>query len=254
MIFYEGLSLFNDEPIVGIITTNSHNRKTGSTLQAWILNAALSPFDKHADAANCGTCPIKPACYVNKAFAPNNVFKKFKSGGYPTLDKRILKNEFLRIGAYGDPAAIPTHVWRDLTKRVIGYTGYTHQWAECDQDLRYLVMASTESPELNEQAQKLGWKTFRIKTPDEVVLKNETECLNETQGSTCKNCGLCNGNRSNIVINVHGTRHKIYQFKAIKGHPWAFRFERSIRQIPTHILLKKLKAIPLSLVMPEYLL
>jgi hypothetical protein len=48
----------------------------------------------------------------------------------------------LRIGSYGDPAAVPTWVWKDLASDVKVMTGYTHQWKRFDQALKLLMMAS----------------------------------------------------------------------------------------------------------------
>jgi len=213
MIFYEGPSQLDGSDIVGIITTNSRNIKTGPVLQSWILNATKPPTEENSDLGICGDCPIKSACYVTKFQAPLNVYKTYKKGGYKQLNKRRLRNQILRLGAYGDPAAIPVSVWKDLTKYTVEHIGYTHQWKTCDPEFKTLCQASTESIALTKEAHKLGWKTFRIKDQTEEIQKNEVLCLNESKGYTCQQCGLCNGTKANITITVHGAKYKINNFK-----------------------------------------
>ena len=213
MIFYEGPSQLDGSDIVGIITTNSRNRKTGPVLQSWILNATTPPIEKNSDHGICGNCPVKNACYVTKFQAPLNVYKAYKKGGYQPLSKHKLHNQILRLGAYGDPAAIPISIWKDLTKHTIDHVGYTHQWRTCDPEFKNLCQASTESVSLTEEANKLGWKTFRIKNPEDERQKNEVICLNESKGYTCQQCGLCNGTKANVAVTIHGAKHKIENFR-----------------------------------------
>lgn len=109
----------------------------------------------------------------------------------------------LRLGAYGDPAALPEKVIKSLTKASGKWTGYTHQhnhtW------LQPYCMASVETTLDAMRLQKLGWRTFRQGTN---VLKNEVTCPHVTHKVQCIDCKLCDGHkindkRKNIVIPNH---------------------------------------------------
>lgn len=47
----------------------------------------------------------------------------------------------VRLGTYGDPAAVPTVVWQTVLAQSAMHTGYTHQWRTCDQTLAHWCMA-----------------------------------------------------------------------------------------------------------------
>jgi hypothetical protein len=215
MIAYEGNSLLNGDPIALILTDSSTNRKTGTMIQSWIIPAKDSVMVN--DVAVCGDCPLREgACYVTKFFAPNNIQKTYWRGGYEKLDTRWLRNEVLRIGSWGDPAAIPYDVWADLLRRTHlpeRFTGYTHQWRTCDTRFATICMASVETLEDAELAHSMGYKTFRVKSKEEAKQPNETECLNRTVGLSCKNCLLCNTTSGDIVIDVHGSINAVYKYR-----------------------------------------
>ena len=46
----------------------------------------------------------------------------------------------IRLGSYGDPAAVPIEIWDNLCSVAANYTGYTHQWATCDPNLKNYCM------------------------------------------------------------------------------------------------------------------
>ena len=92
-----------------------------------------------------------------------------------------------------------------------GWTGYTHQWANpLKAGYKRYLMASVESDETLAQAQNLGWRTFRVAAEGKLERRpNEIVCVNTTHGTTCADCGLCNGGdtrKKSIVIEVHGIR------------------------------------------------
>ena len=68
------------------------------------------------------------ACYVNIGQAPNAVYKGYKRGLYPIFDAALHAGQFegrkIRLGAYGDPAAVPFDVLNTLVSYGIGHTGY----------------------------------------------------------------------------------------------------------------------------------
>jgi hypothetical protein len=118
----------------------------------------------------------------------------------------------VRLGTYGDPAAVPAWVWESLTRDCVAHTGYTHQWRRCDVALRSLVMASADSVQDATEAHAAGWRTFRVAMPcDAPKLAGEAICPASAEAGkklTCEQCRACNGvgtgRRGSIVIQAHG--------------------------------------------------
>lgn len=225
MLLYRGQSLLDpDVPIMVMATEDSTNSKTGPMTQLWILRTDIHPF--HAtrtgdDFAICGDCALRGdngkdrACYVNVQHAPANVYRCFRDGKFTNALGRssfAVRDHLLRIGAYGDPAAVPVAFWRNLIRRVKGWTAYTHHWRTCDQTLREIAMASVEDERGAVEAQVKGWRTYRVRSEDS-TLHNETPCpASDEMGhrSTCAQCLLCDGtyendSRRSISIIIHKT-------------------------------------------------
>jgi hypothetical protein len=225
-VIYQGPSLLDGAPIVAIALTGSDNRKTGNMVQTYILRADVKPTEAvrdGRDASICGDCKHRPAlggaCYVVVAQGPTVVFKQFAKGGYPQADieqaAALGAGRMVRLGTYGDPAAVPAHVWEALLSRAKGHTGYTHQWRKPEAAaLRALCMASADSPEERAQAHAQGWRTFRVRLAEEERLPGEFVCpASEEAGKrkTCLTCGACDGaQRGNAqaspVIFAHGAK------------------------------------------------
>lgn len=225
MILYEGPSLLNGEPIVAIATglvTPSTNRKTGPMIQTWILAQDEAPHvavKSGNDAAVCGDCPARGKwCYVTTFQGPRSIWETWKRGGYPKLDLDSLKGRPVRFGAYGDPAAVPFHIWDDISFVASMTTGYTHQWKTCDPLYKAHCMASVDTLEEALEARKAGWRTFRlVDDEDAEVLDKELVCpAAEEAGKKiqCIQCGACNGTaknrKSHIIIKAHGAKTKRY--------------------------------------------
>lgn len=234
-IFYRGPSVLDGAPIVAVATLESSNIKTGpkgrgNMVQTWILRADIDPISaskKGADSSICGACPhrhsLGGACYVNIGQAPRAVFSGVERGIYPALDilsndidaitaRDLLKGRALRLGAYGDPAAIPFAIWAQLLEGVSVWTGYTHQARHPNFDDRLFryCMASADTPKQAQKLNKRGARTFRVKTVEAPMLNNEIECKSDSEGLKCIDCGLCDGanGNPNIVIDVHGSRSR----------------------------------------------
>jgi len=226
-IAWEGASLLTrDVPLVVIVTGESTNTKTGPMWQSWILRSDLHPVtavNTRQDGAICGQCVHRGyqerarSCYVNVAWAPAAVYRSYKEGkyarGWQVADWPPPNGRALRMGAYGDPAAVPYDVWKLLAYWAGAWTGYTHQWRVCDQRLARFCMASVDSREEYFEALKLGWRTFRVRTPDQPAEPHEIICpASEEAGhaTTCAQCLLCSGTTrpraTNIVIQTHGSR------------------------------------------------
>jgi hypothetical protein len=239
MIVYQGPSLLDGSPIVAIatgFTTKSENEKTGAGMvQIWILRADMHPIDASrtgADFAICGACPrrgradgekaVGRDCYVTLGFAPASVYRTFKRGRYPTVAPEDLAATFaghgVRLGAYGDPAAVPLHVWDAILSRAAYWTGYTHQWQNAPELARY-VMASADSVADQLAAKMLGFRVFRVRDEAEPLLPREVTCPASKEAgkrTTCDACRACGGlgakAKADIAIMVHGNGAK--KFKA----------------------------------------
>lgn len=219
-LFYEGPSEIDGRPIKGYITGNSSNRKTGNMLQTWIVVAGMTPNEackSGADESICGNCIHRPknlgTCYVLTHQAPTAIQRH-----PPRPLSNTLNGTPLRLGAYGDPTAIPFGRWLTLMmqKGTLNHTGYTHQWRTCDQRFKTLCMASVDTEEEYNEATAMGWRTYRVKREGDPCLKGEIYCPSH-KGVQCADCRLCSGTTSNstknIAIDIHGSKHKVNLFK-----------------------------------------
>lgn len=225
IVVYQGPSLLNGDPIVAIVTLRSANAKTGDMAQLWILRADRSPTDAvndGSDAAICGSCPLRGTvtdgrnrdrgCYVTIHHGPTSVWRAWRRGSYPAVSRRaaarVLRGRMIRLGAYGDPAAVPRAVLLSLTSRAAGWTGYTHAWRE-GFALADLVMASVESDRDAVDAAALGFRAFRVtagteRLPGHMVCPASTERGNRLQCWECGACSGADGRRGSVQIAAHG--------------------------------------------------
>lgn len=231
-IVWEGASLLDSSPIFLVLTGfvfPSSNRKTGRfMLQSWILQQKFVPTfaaKEGLESGVCGNCPLKMSnigsCYVN-LLPVNNIYRKYAAGTYPKFGANeiaILERYRypIRIGSYGDPAAVPFEVWEPLILASNKWTGYTHQWSHTKTDPRWkkYLMASVQSSQEARVAQNQGWRTFRIITPEAPLNENEILCRHtEDDRVRCDECRLCDGSSSkpNIADRIHGLNWKVSNF------------------------------------------
>ncbi len=231
VVFYEGPSTLNGEPIVGIVTglsTPSLNSKTGDMAQAWILRSDMDPSEaikSGNDDAICGDCSHRSAdgnigrsCYVVWWLGPMNVYKAYRRHDYPFATSAGLETamlgHYVRLGAYGDPAAIPYREWLPILRGASGAIGYTQQWRTCDQMFSRCIMASVQSAGEAKDAQAMGWRTFRTRAVGGDIFDNEVICPASHESdhqATCRDCQLCQGSvrhAKSVVIQAHGQRMK----------------------------------------------
>lgn len=156
-IVYRGPSLLTGAPIIAAVTGldgGSANPKTGPMAQAWILRADRPPMAAVRDGSDdaiCGTCALRGdgafgrACYVSPWLGPNNVWKALPVYLEPTWADlpALVAGRSVRLGAYGDPAAVPVEVWQAVLRGAAGWVGYTHAWRTCDRRLQPLVSQNT---------------------------------------------------------------------------------------------------------------
>ena len=225
-VFYTGPSMLDGAPIVAIATLESSNAKTGNMVQTWILRQDVHPVEAAQtglDAAICGGCPhrryLGGACYVNIGQGPGSVWKAWQRGAYADAELDadlfyLVRGRKLRMGAYGDPAAVPFERWSVLAAIADDVTGYTHQASHpnFDPQLLDLCMVSADTPKQAAKLQSKGHRTFRVKTPDSPALPGEIECLSDSKGLQCADCMLCHGGKTaaNVYINVHGSLSSRY--------------------------------------------
>lgn len=217
-VAWEGLSLLDGRPIALLVTGTdapSKNAKTGAMVQTWIV-----PLDGRTDAgiqSVCGSCPRQPtelgdgSCYAWAVRAVPTVLRRARVAPRVSLAVAAARcaGMKVRIGALGDPAAVPAEVWQALISTASGWTGYTHAWTLAP-SLRALCMASVDSEAEQRRAERLGWRTFRVRTPEQQLSPREIVCPASDEAghrTTCENCGLCAGatkRARSIAIIDHG--------------------------------------------------
>ena len=228
-VFYRGPSMLDGAPIVGIATLHSRNVKTGNMVQTWIMREDIAPHTATKtghDTSVCGDCPLRPSesgvCYVLTFQGPRQIWESYHGGtyadytsdGYAQSD--AVDGRMVRLGAYGDPAAIPRDAWDALLQDAKGCTGYTHQWRRPEyQWLQSYCQASCDSPRDVIDATRSGWGTFYVIPPhnDDANLRvggtKMIACPYTKTGVQCAHCGLCNGrSKRNIVVRAHGNGAK----------------------------------------------
>lgn len=224
-IIYRGASMLDGAPIVVVALTNSTNVKTGDMVQTYILvDNDRSPVDNArslADVSICGDCKHRRgtggACYVNLGQGARAVAAAIVAGNYPAdilAAQNAAAGRMVRLGTYGDPAAVPANIWRTLLAKAGGNTGYTHQWqsGKAGADIMALCMASADNAQERAAAKAAGFRTFRVRAANEPILSGEFACpASEEAGrrKLCAECGACDGGmntrRADPVIIVHGS-------------------------------------------------
>jgi hypothetical protein len=238
VVVYDGPSAINGEHVVAVATNirrGSRNGKTGAVVQVYVIPADVDPVTavfSGADESVCGDCLHRykggaGSCYVNPVQGPLGVYKAFQSGSYPELEPReaaeLVEGRVVRLGAYGDPAAVPFDVWDTLLSCASGWSGYTHQWRRAHaQPLKDFCMASCETKGQRRAAQEKGWRTYRIRhDADDPLDQGEFECpASEEHGFrlTCEECGACCGgdaNRASPAIIAHGPHWKVVRLREL---------------------------------------
>lgn len=244
-IFYQGPSMIDGGPIVAVATglaKASPNVKTGGLVQIYIIRSDMHPIQAvncGADESICGQCPhrgkIVPAesggtknvlrsCYVTLIHGPSQVWRGVQSGSYRVLTPEegadVLEGRMIRIGAYGDPAAVPFDIWETLLESAGPSTGYTHQWRQFPKFAKW-CMASVDNEIERAEAKLLGFRTFRVRTSGDRILKGEGQCpasVEMNHATQCNACMLCGGKSTNakadITILAHGAGATNFQKEA----------------------------------------
>lgn len=236
-VAWEGPSGIDGSPIAVIVTGVSRpsaNVKTGPMLQVWILRQDVHPVEAvktGQDSAICGGCTMRGtgggelrACYVRVDTGPSAVWRKYAKGGYPVPEPDLwaqwVHKRDVRLGAYGEPTAAPPSVMHALAGQSRMWTGYTHRWAELSlagkgEVWRTILMASVESEQQAQDAQRLGWRPFLALPEDEQVPERAFLCPAEREDRLvqCVQCGACAGTKM-------GSRNPtaVYPYVPMHGH------------------------------------
>ena len=229
-IVYSGPSVIDSKPIVVVAIAKSSNSKTGDMLQTYIIRSDIDPITANrigADASICGGCKHKGTantaktkgladgrtCYVNLGQGVLQVYKAYLKGNYRQLtDDEIIemgRGNMVRIGTYGDGAAVPQDRIKLLKSEAAGFTAYSHNAKYLGDNARY-YMHSADSVQEAKAMHNAGYRTFRVipvSQASNALLKNEIYCPSD-KGVQCKDCGLCNGGymskTKSIAIVAHG--------------------------------------------------
>ena len=210
-IIYNGPSLLDGQPIVVIATYSNRNTKTGHVVQTYILRADINPLEASktgADYSICGNCVMRGEpttepnrkiakgrkCYVNLGQGVLIVFKSYQRGVYKEGSARDMgRGRFVRVGTYGDPAAVPSEVWDELLSEADTWTAYSHQsgWRPD------IAMQSADTHAQAIAHWKAGRRTFRVIADlGDIDHKNEALCPASKEAGRrvqCTACKLCKG-------------------------------------------------------------
>jgi len=228
-IIYKGRSLLDGKPIVAIATYSDRNTKTGKVLQTYIIRSDISPLDASKngeDFSICGDCQFRGEvttdpkrkqaknrkCYVNLGQGPTIIYKAYHRGVYPMADCHADRVELgearvVRLGTYGDPAAVPSWVWDQLLTECESHLAYSHQSGFRPD----ITMQSADTlAQANEHWSK-GSRTFRvIDALADIDKVNEILCPASKEAGRrvqCVKCKLCSGLTSNSKKSIAIVKH-----------------------------------------------
>ena len=227
-ILYEGPSLIDGQPIVAIATYSDKNTKTGLMVQTYILCQNIDPRDANKtgqDFSICGNCPLKGIptmdpkrklaekrkCYVRIDQGSLIVWKAYQKGSYPKTNdiSELGRGRMVRLGTYGDPAAVPSYVWHQLLEEAIGHTASSHQNDIIPIDKK-IFMGSADSLEHAKKFWNDNIRTFRVIQNLDEIQENEILCPASKEAgrkSTCAKCKLCSGTSSNSKKSIAIVQH-----------------------------------------------
>lgn len=236
MIVWSGISQLDGVTPIVVLATGvprpgsrgkSANAKTGDMIQTWILRDDVAPhaaLKNGQDEAICGTCPHRGkasggsgACYVNVGQGPRATWVSHQNKGSVSFDVERFRGQRVRLGSYGDPAAVPFEVWESIANVAEGVTGYTHQWRTCDRRFAQYCMASADSVEDRREARLMGYRAFWVRPMGSDKPKGAIVCPASAEAgkkTVCASCLMCGGESSSqkkdITIMAHGATAKAF--------------------------------------------
>lgn len=228
IVTYRGPSVFDPTSIIfSALTVGSDNAKTGNMPQQYIFRQDRKPtvaIKSGLDFALCGCCAARSfdlgGCYVHGYQQRLDGYWKAWRDRPVATDEQILHTigyRPVRLGAYGDTAAMPPDDVLRLVRLARGrVTNYTHGhltlgWAAVEW-MRHFTMLSVESEDEAREAWRRGWRTYRV-TPKggRTVKGHEIPCPFPPE--QCYGCLLCDGAKNlmkkSITVEVHGSKDSI---------------------------------------------
>lgn len=231
-IIWRGKSPYDGKSPIACIAVESRNKKTGKSLQTFIIRTDIDPLEASrmgTDDAICGDCNLRGLptysesgtakqrpCYVTLIHAPYTIFKQMQKNAYPEISGHDAiaelgsRYQLVRCGAYGDPSMIPPYIHESLVSRT-KHTAYSHQTSEKTYFNADLYMRSADTLKQAKKAWNIGERTFRIvKNLSEIVKGKEIACP-ASDTVTCLDCKLCGGasvKAKSIAIVAHGAGAK----------------------------------------------
>ena len=217
---WQGPSTIDGQDIMAVVSCEkraSNNDKTGDMVQVGFMRTDMKPsaaVKEGKDRSICGDCPLRAQvrkdtgngeapCYVNTMWKASTW--KAATALKEDIDAAVkaMKRKPVRCGEYGNMSSIPREVAEELLMAASkGWTLYDHEWRKADnQWLRSWAMASVHSMAEALEAQARGWRTFRVRGPDDPLMDNEIQCPHRTCGVQCRDCLLCDGKR---MTTIHG--------------------------------------------------
>lgn len=223
---YRGPSMIDGAPIVVLmsgLTDDPSNKKTGPLLQTWILREDMHPIEAlktGKDSSICGGCEHRPeehngiryrrrSCYVRPS-AFSSPWNSYRNGNVAQVALEaipsLVAGRKVRLGSYGDPAAVPVEVWEAVVSGAEGWTGYSHQYRSRRlQGVLRFCQVSADTLQDAEAAREAGVGSFRVIAEDESPAPFETLCPADGDKVTCATCMACHGaGAAHIAIPVHG--------------------------------------------------
>lgn len=220
LVVWRGKSLYDGAPIMVSLVATSDNQKTGNMAQVFVMRQDVVPFGamkSGLDYSVCGKCSLRPdllgGCYVPTVKLRAHWDKVSKQPVATAEEVAIAAGlRPIRLGAYGDMAAVPAKVTDMLVAIARGkVTNYTHgQWTlgfDAIDHMRRYTMLSVESLDEAHRAWQRGWRTYRMLDAGEKPARGEILCPYNAIGQQCYDCLRCggHGNRGpSIVVPVHG--------------------------------------------------
>jgi len=170
------------------------------------------------------TINIERACYVIVSQAPTIIYKAYQRGLYseatPDEAAQYVRGRALRIGAYGDSAALPIGVVEPIADAADTVTNYTHSGCydmSRAKQLAQFTMLSADNLKQAERYRKTGARTFRVSSDWELV--DGVRCVNDIASGesqcpktiskrvTCETCGVCDGLKRGIKNSIVAPSH-----------------------------------------------
>ena len=210
-------------PMRGRVVSLDEAREIAETLPAG-QRAQLRKRIKTAQDKGQDTLNIERACYVIVSQAPTIIYKAYKRGLYreasPEEAAQYVHGRALRIGAYGDSAALPPGIVEPLADAADIVTNYTHSGCydmTRAKQLAQFTMLSADNLKQAESYWKTGARTFRVSSDWQLVdgvrrvtdiADGESQCPKTiSKRVTCEACGVCDGLKRGIKNSIVAPSH-----------------------------------------------